>query len=553
MRIFLYGTICLALLLLPATDSSAQTEAIPRKTGTGSINGRVTVGGKPRAGVTVLLESAQTNTSGGRRAIATTETDEEGNYSLRDIKPDSYRVAAIASDTVPQADPMGPVGTVLLGEGETLDGINLSLVKGGVITGTVVDSNGWPVTGQLVKLDKFDPRGVARSFYGIGGRSIRANTDDRGVYRLYGLPPGKYLVSLGEAGGDQLRSGKGPPAYSRVYHHDTADQSKATPIEVSEETEATGIDIKLSARLKAYTVSGRVIATDTQQAVPGVKVGYTGRMAGAYIDGPPTSATGEFRFEGLSNGRYSFYLSLDGESELYSELVSVEVSDGDVTGVEIPAKRGSSISGVVIIEGTRDSSILSRVSKLSLGARRHDDGTATPPPLSRSVVAQDGRFRINGLQPGTFSLHPYQSADFGSLKHTRTEREGVLQNRGIEVGPRAQVTGVRLVLTYASGSIYGQLVAEDMKAADGAAFMILARSLDQNAPLASSAVRSDVRGGFLIQPLVAGQYELVVTRLAPSPSPAQGTQGNGPVARQSVTVINGQRTNVTIKLNPVER
>jgi hypothetical protein len=65
------------------------------------------------------------------------------------------------------------------------------MIKGGVITGRVTNATGEPLIG--VRVNAVMTRGAE----GNTARRAAARprfTDDRGFYRLYGLPPGTYVV-----------------------------------------------------------------------------------------------------------------------------------------------------------------------------------------------------------------------------------------------------------------------------------------------------------------------------------------------------------------------
>ena len=74
--------------------------------------------------------------------------------------------------------------------GQALSDIQIELFRAGVITGSVVDEATEPVIGARVVA-------IRRFFAGIEWKYVEAGsalTDDEGVYRIYGLPPGEYLV-----------------------------------------------------------------------------------------------------------------------------------------------------------------------------------------------------------------------------------------------------------------------------------------------------------------------------------------------------------------------
>src|SRR6185436_20121699 len=78
-------------------------------------------------------------------------------------------------------------------------GIDLRLLRGGVISGNVRTQSGRPAAGVTVQVMQVQTvNGVRQMSSSMTALMALANgpitTDDRGVYRAYGLPPGEYLV-----------------------------------------------------------------------------------------------------------------------------------------------------------------------------------------------------------------------------------------------------------------------------------------------------------------------------------------------------------------------
>ena len=63
--------------------------------------------------------------------------------------------------------------------------------RGSVVTGVVIDENGEPSPGTQVRVMRFVMRTGERTLQQAG----QDQTDDRGMYRIYGLQPGEYVVS----------------------------------------------------------------------------------------------------------------------------------------------------------------------------------------------------------------------------------------------------------------------------------------------------------------------------------------------------------------------
>src|SRR5262249_23039587 len=137
-------------------------------------------------------------------------------------------------------------------------------------------------------------------------------TDDRGVYRVYGLEPGRYLISAGrdlKSGG----SGGGGPNlnYPLTYYPGVSEEARAEGVEVAAGAEATSIDITLGKSVTGYGARGRVVNSDTGQPMPNVVVGYNGiRPDGAPVGmavnaNAQTDSRGEFRLNGIVPGQYA--------------------------------------------------------------------------------------------------------------------------------------------------------------------------------------------------------------------------------------------------------
>src|SRR5439155_12840776 len=123
-------------------------------------------------------------------------TDDQGRFSFAGLTTDLYTLTAIKSGyattrfgarrRTDRATPIDVAG------GAVVEGIEVRMPKGGVITGHVVDDVGDPlilaaVAAQLIV--RVDNRTDVTTM-GVG------ETDDLGEYRIAGLPAGRYVVGL---------------------------------------------------------------------------------------------------------------------------------------------------------------------------------------------------------------------------------------------------------------------------------------------------------------------------------------------------------------------
>lgn len=153
----------------------AQPQTKPnKKTPSGQVSGSVTIRGKPAVGLVVRMRASDSGSWSDSTLKAT--TNEEGKYHIGGIPPGTFLIAPIAAALVTsETGPYGQSGrTVVIAEDETVDEVDFTLVRGGVITGKVTDASGRPVIEEQVNLmpaDQTSQRGVSYPF----------STDDRGT------------------------------------------------------------------------------------------------------------------------------------------------------------------------------------------------------------------------------------------------------------------------------------------------------------------------------------------------------------------------------------
>src|SRR5260370_123849 len=314
----------------------------------GSISGRITVDGKPKAGLVVELLTTITN--GPRRPIAKATTDKTGKYVLTNVASGTYDVSPSAPTlVVPNLGKSGQSGkTVTIETGESVKRIDFDLVRKGSISGRVRYVSGEPVKGQTVRL-VFHGDVYRRPFYSSAPGDH--TTNDEGVYRISGVPPGRYLAKVGIAYGlTAFGPGqKGDVYYPETFHPDADEASKATVIEVTTGRETADVDITVGRPLKIYEIVGQLIVVETGAPVPNVGLEVTTtsengkgstQLGGAFS----SNANGEFRIQGALPGHYIVAAENDRASNTYGDPISFDVRDADVTGLRIPMHPASTLT-----------------------------------------------------------------------------------------------------------------------------------------------------------------------------------------------------------------
>ncbi len=534
----LFVAFILLNLFVPAL--SAQTE----KPATASITGRITFKEQPLPGVMVTLESAR-RISNAQAPPLSAKTDTDGRYRLTEIAAGQYSVSprALAYAIPYDGATYRPGKTVTVSDGEALEAVDFALVKGGVLTGTITDYTGRAVIGQNVRLERLNEQNKMSSFR--TGSYRMYNTDDRGAYRLFGLPAGRYRIGLGESSKDgSIMIGRAGGYYRLTYYPGVTDEAEAKIIELSEGGEVTEIDFKVSAPEKTYEVKGRVLDGNTNAPLPGLNVGHGALMKGQEringygYTGDLTTANGEFGLRGLTPGRYAVFPVGETAKEYFSDPTVFEVTDHDVESLEVKAYRGAVISGLAVIEGASDPAVLKLLPRVRVSASI--EAKTLQAPGNSASVNPDGSFRVSGLRPGKARLSTFAS-DGSPLMLVRVEREGVPLREGFEVTGTEQISGVKLVLVYGSGAIRGEVKVIGALPPNTQLFVWVnhaGQDSNRSAPV-------DARGRFVLENLAPGEYSL---SLSQSVMTGNSTKHRRPVPMQKV-MVNAGETAVTLTLD----
>ncbi|HZS48900.1 MAG TPA: carboxypeptidase-like regulatory domain-containing protein, partial [Blastocatellia bacterium] len=460
--------ICVFLSII-AVSVFAQDGLKEHQIGGSIISGRITVDGNPVVDAPVfLVKSNNAMAYQSSDIAATARTDADGHFKFTGLVAGKYGVVCYQPGMV--ETPPGRLGQidkiVSVLDGQLFDVGDINLRRGGVITGRVTDRGGAPIVEVPVRIYTFATDGgyfVPFSCVTCGSNL----TDDRGVYRQYGLPAGQYLVAVGQ---EFIYGNIGPNSDLKLtYHPGTTDKSKATIVTVGLGDEISDVNIVVGGYKKSFSVSGKVVDSVTGAPVPNVTVicgsavpgktlvfpaegvdVYTNQTSEFRID-VHTNQTGEFHIDGVSSGEYALQLGFFGAENVYTDPIPFQVIDGDVTGLEIRAITALAVKGTVQLEGREDASSGTGLAGLAVAC------TDTSSSISRmAIVAPDGSFTIPGLRAGTVAMS-ISSMNNPGFTLVRIEGNLPINGNALELTTQESATGIKLILGYSPNRIHGRV------------------------------------------------------------------------------------------------
>lgn len=397
----------------PSPTPADKRGSIENPPATGSIKGRVVADdGRPVVNATLMAQAVTGPTS-----IKPAQVDAEGKFSFDDLPPASYIVIAAAPGYIDEAMSTGDPSDWprhLIGAQ-----LKIKMIKGGVITGKVTNSKGDPIVGVPVHAVALNnPSWSPTDFMGAGG----AESDDRGIYRIYGLKPGQYVVSAGGAGQFGFAMASGFDLDVPTYYP-SATRDTAIPVVVRSGDETAGIDIKYfgaeGRRISGFVVGGINAAAPAANSAIVITLSPAGAQSVLSMAiASPIDQRGSFAFNGVADGEYDLFAALQTGQQTDVSLVAnkgVTVRGGDVTGVELTLARLASIAGTIKLDPIKpEDKCDERGSQLieTVFQARRDDPRKSGNKMMTTMLAglgptlnAKGEFVARNLEAGRYRFH----------------------------------------------------------------------------------------------------------------------------------------------------
>lgn len=535
------------------------------------MRGRVTYAdsGQPVRRARVTLTDAESSSE-----TRTTGTDRDGEFHVQNLKAGRYYAVVDspgiisphalmgAGESLPAAIKSGKVKDYFYEV--SVDGTNSVRVeirarRGGRIAGRVKYEDGEPLAGAHVTL--FLRRGaelVPISLARISRGDARA--DSRGVYRVAGLPAGKYVIRVSEPSEEtNLRHDEDglyeDASFLLAYYPAAKSMKGAKAISVVEGEEVGDADIIFPER-ETYTVSGRVIARRGGAPLDKVQMDIEAVGEGPEEFAPSTrfwtGGAGTFSVSGIPSGVYSLNATrypddpeevAEGERPrifLNAER-EVKVEGADVKDLTIRLSEGATVRGTLSIEGHRKPPARAQVFGIlveeenaqgvaitSAGVQEpdtmltredmpvsYDEGIEPASYMTEDYDARTGKFETRLLPPGV--VHIYTQVPQNEKYYVKSiTREVVdLIAAPLRIKDDETIEGVQVVLAPGAAILRGRLLLSPEGEAAGEGFYVVLIPADAARRRYHGATLSDEttsEGSFRISAPPGEYYVLTVRR-----------------------------------------
>ena len=458
----------------------AESDQDPADRSHGVIRGQVftAVDESPLARATVTLYSAEGR---GNERPQTVRTDSRGEYELRDLEAGKYLLRTTRNGYLPQiygqktssGSGRRQRGTPLsLASGQTLNNTDFKMIRGGVVEGTVVDQHNEPRSRVSVRLSSYESSGGERKLFPVG----RAETDDRGRFRLFDIPPGSYYLSAappilyGRMGGEER-------SFPPVYYPGVLSPLQAARVQVAAGEEVGGFYFTL-VETRSYSASGRVL---TAEGKPAHAVWIISRRESseAFFAEMESSANtdlqGEFRVTGLLPGRHRLHARAGEDEKPRMASTIVEVADQDIEGLTLVLGAGAEVTGRIVTD-RQDSDLDWR--RIWLEMDPIGDRGRIFFGRQSSRVKEDFTFSIKNLPAASYRLVVRLPPGNHYVESIRLLTEELV-DRPIEVRSADRLDGVEIHVSSEGAQVGGVVEKEEVReVAKGATVLVFAADSD---------------------------------------------------------------------------
>ncbi len=490
----------------PDTQPPAQEEV--KAEDRASIEGTVTNGRTDQPLKKALVQVARMESRTGPATVGVV-TDAGGRFVIKDLDPGRYSIRisrtgfASADFRSQQRSSADAPSMITLKPRQEMKGLNYKLLPAAVITGRVVDDEGEPVANARVMCMRYQYMQGRRQLVPAGTMD-GGGTDDTGQYRIFGLPAGRYYLSVAyfdyRSANTEIR-GAGNETFGTVYYPGVLDATQASPLAIREGEERTGIDFKMI-KTRTVRVRGRVVSeTGRKPQFASVMLFNRGGSSFMQRSSAQVRPDGTFELRGVASGAY-FLIAFGADAgEQLQFRQPIDVGNDNLDNVEGVLRSGMEIKGQVKLEDGAPDQPLDGV---RLMLRPKEEGIMMGGGMG--MVEKDGSFTMKRVQGGAYRIFISSSGEQQPfyVKSARFADQDATD--GFTLGETA--APLEVVLSAGGGKLDGSVIDEKKKPAVGATVVLVPEGDNRsNSDLFKNA-STDQNGHYTITGVKPGDYKL---------------------------------------------
>ena len=485
------------------------------------------------------------------------KTDASGEFLFKNVKPGSYS-AYVKSEGIlnPESykfsyrrmtkEEQAEIKTEKIEIGGLGDfQIVVAARRGAAVSGRIVYADGEAAVGVKVEVLRLDGRVYSNTSAAFGGGETGVGSvvaDDRGAYRIAGLPEGQYIVRVVEPASHIESLPQPGYAYRspqsslfKTYYPEGDNSKNAKTLDLTPGQELADINISLPER-RLFEISGRVVKKAGGDPLAYFNVSFLRisdrdeQVAETTTRNSTTSnKAGEWKLTNLPAGKYRITVSQDysyisqkdknaaKKPEKYPNVArEIEISDKNLADLNFEMPGEASISGTIVVEGGKPFPQNTRLYAIFDGDRGGNFTNFDYEQFQGSVQpgAKEMSFRIGKLGEGSYRLVSFENRTYYVKSVMLGTRD--LLSSPVEVKEGEEIKGVQVVLATNLGAIKGKVDGYDGRET------VIVVAVDARAPFTPFQSRAfsglvEPTGNFEIK-AAPGEYSLVVMTMKNRPA-----------------------------------
>jgi hypothetical protein len=444
-----------------------------------------------------------------------TMSDNAGHFLIDDVDPGRYNFAASRNGFVGQTySPLGSTNRnvpLALSNGQQLKEIVFKLTPQGVISGRILDEDGEPLGNVAVQCMMYRYQRGKRQLMNQNGTS----TNDLGEFRVFGLGPGKYVISATNQSRDMFMMGPerivgtaqaiqaAEEGYATTYYPSSTNPESASVLEITPGVQISGINITL-VRVRTVRIKGHVSLGAASEARRNINVMLTPRdnmgfgMPRAMARG--IDAQGNFQLRGVEPGSYILRANYMQENKQYSARLPMEVGNSNIEGIELELQPPAEIEGRIVIEENGD------LKGANLNVFLQPKITGPMVGGAGGQVKDDQTFKLLNVSQDPYDLNVFGLPEGFYLKSVRLGQQDVTET-GVDFTQGISAEQFTVVINPNGGQVDGAVQNAKGDPAIGATVTLIPDAEHRSISWMYKTANTDQNGHFTFKGVRPGEYK----------------------------------------------